>query len=66
MKELNEMLHWAEKGQLNPLSADTIKWSNTLNLCKLPTNCLSMSEHLLGLTLKGLRFLLFVISTLNV
>ena len=41
---------------LNPLSANVKKWSNTLKLFvgKLPTNCLSVFDHFVGLALKGL------------
>ena len=41
----------------NPLSAKLIKWSNTLKqfVGKLPTNCLSVFDHFLGLALKGLK-----------
>ena len=41
---------------LNPLSFKFIKWSNTLKqfVDKLPTNCLSVFEHFVGLALKGL------------
>ena len=40
----------------NPLSAKFIKWSNTLKqfVGKLPTNCLSVFDHFMGLALKGL------------
>ena len=40
----------------NPLSANFTKWSNTLKqfVGKLPTNCLSMFDHFVGLALKGL------------
>ena len=42
---------------LNPLSANIIKWSNTLKqfVGKLPTNCLSVFDHFVGLALKGLK-----------
>ena len=42
---------------INPVSANMIKWSNTLKqlVGKLPTNCLSVFEHFVGLALKGLR-----------
>ena len=35
----------------NPLSANPIKWSNTLKqfVDKLPTNCLSVFDHYVGL-----------------
>ena len=40
----------------NPLSANFTKWSNTRKqfLGKLPTNCLSVFDHFVGLALKGL------------
>ena len=40
----------------NPLSTNITKWSNTLKQFddKLPPNCLSLSDHFVGLTLKGL------------
>ena len=43
-------------GLFNTLSASPTNWSNTLKqfVGKLPTNCLSVSEHFLGLALKGL------------
>ena len=42
----------------NPLSANPTKWSNTLTqfVSKLPTNCLSWFNHLVGLALKGLKY----------
>ena len=42
---------------INPLSANFTKWSNTLKqfACKLPTNCLSVFDHFVGLALKGLK-----------
>ena len=42
---------------LNPLSANPTKWSNTLNqfVGKLQTNCLSVLDHFVGLSLKGLK-----------
>ena len=41
---------------LNPLSTNPTKWSNTLKqfVGKLPTNCLSVFDHFVGLALKGL------------
>ena len=41
----------------NPLSANFIKWSNTLKqfVGKLPTNCLSVFDYFVGLALKGSR-----------
>ena len=42
------------KPQLNPLSANPTKWSNTLKQFdgKLPTNCLSVFDHFVGLALE--------------
>ena len=42
---------------MNFLSASITKWSNTLKqfMGKLPTNCLSVFGHFVGLALKGLR-----------
>ena len=42
---------------LNPLSANCTKWSNTLKqfVDNLPTNCLSVFGHFVGLALKGLN-----------
>ena len=39
---------------LNPLSANPTKWSNTFKqfVGKLPTNCLSVFVHFVGLALK--------------
>ena len=41
---------------LNPLSANSAKWSNTLKQLfrNLPKNCLSVFDHFVGLALKGL------------
>ena len=41
---------------LNLLSANFTKWSNTFKqfVGKLPTNCLSVFDHFVGLALKGL------------
>ena len=41
----------------NPLSAKFIKWSNTLKqfVGKFPTNCLSVFDHFVALSLKGLK-----------
>ena len=41
---------------LNSLSANFTKWSNTLKkvVANLPTNCLSVFGHFVGLVLKGL------------
>ena len=42
---------------VNSLSANPTKWLNTLKqfIDKLPTSCLSVFEHFVGLELKGLR-----------
>ena len=47
----------------NPLSANPTKWSNTLKqfVGNLPTNCLSVFDHFVGLALKGLRKLFLTI-----
>ena len=41
---------------INALSANFTKWSNTLKqfVGNLPTNCLSVFDHFVGLALKGL------------
>ena len=41
---------------INPFSANFTKWSNTLKqfFGNLPTNCWSVFDHFVGLTLKGL------------
>ena len=45
---------------VNPLSAKPAKWSNTIKqiVGNLSTNCLSVFDHFVGLTLKGLRGIL--------
>ena len=42
---------------INHLSANFSKWSSTLKqfVGKMPTNCLSVIDHFVGLALKGLR-----------
>ena len=42
--------------QINPLSANPTKWSNTLKqfVGSLPTNCLSVFDHFVGLPLEWL------------
>ena len=42
---------------VSPSSANFTKWSNKLKefVGKLPTNCLSVFDHFVGLVLKGLR-----------
>ena len=44
---------------LTYLCANITKWSNTLQqfVSKLPTNCLSVFDHSVGLALKGLTYL---------
>ena len=52
----------------NPLSVNPTKWSNTPKqfVGNLPTNCLSVFDHFVGLALKGLRgFKLFLISGIS-
>ena len=46
------------KTEINTLSANFTRWSNTLKrfVGKLPTNCLSVFDHFVWLTLKGLSF----------
>ena len=43
--------------RINTLSANVTKWSNTLKqfVGNLPTNCLSVFDHFVGLALKGLN-----------
>ena len=43
----------------NPLSGNFLKWSNTRKkfVGNLPTNCLSVVDHFVGLALKGLILL---------
>ena len=45
---------------IKPLSANPTKWSNTLKQFSgnLPTNCLSVFDHFVGLMFKGLSFAL--------
>ena len=42
---------------MNPLSANSTKWSNTLKqfVGKLPTKCLSVFDYFVGLAIKGLK-----------
>ena len=49
--------HYRHNYWLKPLSANPTKWSNTLKqfIGKLLTNCLSVSDHFPGLTLKWLK-----------
>ena len=52
-----QMVEHLKLKYLNPLSANPPKRSNTLKqfFAKLPTNCLSVFDHFVGLVLKGLR-----------
>ena len=52
-----QILFYFVKEQFNPLSANPTKWSNTLKqfVGNLPTNCLSVFDHFVGLALKGLN-----------
>ena len=44
------------RNNVNPLTANPTKWSNTLKqfVGSLPTNCLSVCDHFVKLALKGL------------
>ena len=48
--------HLTKKGSINPLNPNLTKWSETLKqfVGKLPTNCLSVFDHFVGLAFKGL------------
>ena len=48
--------------EFNPLGANPTKWSNTLKqfVGNLPTNCLSVFDHFVGLALKGLKISVFL------
>ena len=45
--------------RVNPLSVKLTKWPNTLKqfVANLPTNCLSVLGHFMGLALKGLNII---------
>ena len=45
------------RAAVNPLSANPTKWSNRLKqfVGNMPTNCLSVFDHFVGLTPKGLK-----------
>ena len=49
-------IHIFEIKIINTLSVNPTKWSNTLEefVGKLPTNCLSVFDHFVGLALKGI------------
>ena len=53
---------WWQILTINSLNANFTKWSNTLKqfVGNLPTNCLSVLDHFVGLPLKGLKQLLKV------
>ena len=44
------------KHKINPLSANTTKWSNTLKEINLPANYLSVFDQFVGLALTGLGY----------
>ena len=52
----------------NPLRANPTKWSNTLKqfVGNLPTNCLSVFNHFVGLAFKVLRLVPLILSWNNV
>ena len=52
---------------INPLSTNPGKWSNALKrfLAKLPTNCLSVFDHLVGLVQKGLTMIAICVNFLS-
>ena len=54
----NQSLKFLLTFNVNPLSANFTKWSITLKqfVGKLPTNCLSVFDHFVGLALKGLMW----------
>ena len=44
-----------QNDDINPLSVHSTKWSSILSICRLlPTNCLSVFDHFVGLALKEL------------
>ena len=51
------------KSTPDPSRANFIKWENTLKqfVDNLPTNCLSVFDHFVGLALKGLRIFVLAI-----
>ena len=60
---MNDAIAWlvdedgySMEDNLNPLSANPTKWSNTLKqfVGNLPTNCLSVFDHFVKMALKGL------------
>ena len=59
-KQINKLI---PRTILQPLSAKSTKWSNTLKqfVGKLSTNCLSVFDHLVGLAFKGVNLLTAVV-----
>ena len=57
--EINYSTYCSANCVFNPLSANLTKWSNTLKqfVGKLPTNCLSVFDHFVRLTLKELTYI---------
>ena len=55
-RHIKKIKKYKKRKAFQPLSANPTKWSNTLKQFagKLPTNCLSVFDHFVGLTLKGL------------
>ena len=60
---MNDAIAWlvdedgySMEDNLNPLSANPTKWSNTLKqfVGNLPTNCVSVFDHFVKMALKGL------------
>ena len=56
-RKKSEKVNSEMKINVNPLSANITKWSNTLKqfFSKLPTNCFSVFDHFVGLALKRLK-----------
>ena len=52
----NDLYFYKFSNELNSLNANPTKWSNTLKqlVGNLPTNCLSVFDHLVRLAIKGL------------
>ena len=53
----NKGINLSSQDFFKPLNAKFTKWSNILKqfVGKLPTNCLSVFDHFVGLAFKGLR-----------
>ena len=56
-KSTKSQKYYKNLTDINPLSAKLTTWPNTLKqfVGNLPTNCLSVFDHFLGLALKGLK-----------